>query len=119
MNRNAFPDELVQAVWERARVMPEHDPMRWRQDRCGAWIYRDQYGSALTEFGWKIERVAIDGADDTEHLQPFHCANEFDIGAGMVHCRTTADLRHVAPAEHVVEPHNRATSRQKKSRRSS
>ena len=53
----AFSEEMIQQVWERARVSADREPTVWREDQCGAWIRREHYGRADSEFGWKIESV--------------------------------------------------------------
>jgi hypothetical protein len=103
----AFPEDAIQAVWERGRALPDQDPLRWRQDQCGAWIQRDHYANTASEFGWKIERVALGDAANLTNFQPFHVANSYAIATGEAHCRSTADRRHQAPSGHIVEPRNR------------
>jgi hypothetical protein len=52
-----FSDATVQAVWQKARVMPERNPDVWRRDQCGAWLHREQYENDKSEYGWKILKV--------------------------------------------------------------
>jgi len=96
-------ERIVAEVWQHGRVMPEADGSMWRQDPCGAWMMREQFGHEDSEFGWKIERVAPDGEGDTGLLRPFHWRNHFDIGNGRAHCAITADREHV-PAEAQAGP---------------
>jgi hypothetical protein len=58
--------ELIEAVWLHGRVMPEADPEHWRQDACGAWMRREQFGREDTDFGWKIESVVPGGAQTAD-----------------------------------------------------
>lgn len=97
---------LVNRVWEQARATPEFDPDEWRQDQCGAWIRRDQYDNAASEFGWRILDVVPDHPGDPETLRAFHTLNTFNVAQRRPVCRTRADRRAVAAGTDVVEPHN-------------
>jgi hypothetical protein len=98
---------LVDAVWQHGRAMPEADPAQWRQDACGAWMRRDQYGLE-SDFGWKIERVSPGGADTARNLRPFHCRNGYDVSTGKPHCRVSADRANVPAEKYATPPRNRA-----------
>jgi hypothetical protein len=100
--------EIVEAVWAHGRVMPDADPSTWRQDACGAWIRRNQFGHEHAEFGWTIVNVAAGAPDATEHLRPLHWQNRFDPASNTPHCRITADRTGVPAGEHADPPRNRA-----------
>jgi hypothetical protein len=97
---------LVDAVWLHGRVMPEADPAQWRQDACGAWMRREQYGQEA-EFGWKVERIAPGGPDSADNLRPFHRRNGFDVSTGRPHCRLSADRSNVPAEKYATPPRNR------------
>lgn len=99
--------DVIERVWERGRVMPEANPSVWRQDACGAWMRRDQFGRARAEFGWKIEKTAPGGPDTPDNLRPFHCRNRQDIASNRPHCAVTADRSGVGPGEFAGPPRNR------------
>ena len=44
-----WKQETIEAVWQHGRAMPEADPSVWRQDGCGAWMRRDQFGDSHSE----------------------------------------------------------------------
>jgi hypothetical protein len=96
--------ELIDVVWEHGRIMPEADPAIWRQDQCGAWMRRADYGQHDSPFGWKIEKVAV---GDSESLRPFHVRNHYDIADGRAHCEATADRTHVPAERYARPPRNR------------
>lgn len=104
MNRN---EELAGIVWQSGRVMPEAEPSVWRQDACGAWMRRDQFGREGSEFGWRIENVSGGGPDIPENFRPFHWRNRFDAANNRPHCRVTADRSGVGPGEYAGPPRNR------------
>jgi hypothetical protein len=99
-------ETVIQAVWEKARGRRDRDSDLWRQDQCGAWLQRDHYNSAESEFGWKIENVVAGGADEPDNLQPFHRDNSYDIANGRPQCRVTADRKGFAPEQYVDHPRN-------------
>ena len=103
----AFDDKTIERVWQKARAMTEPTSELWRQDECGAWIRRDHYGAAHSEFGWKIENVSAGGADVLENLRPFHHANGFDRATRQARCHVKADRTGVPVMEHIREPRNR------------
>ncbi len=95
--------ELIDAVWQHGRAMPEADSSLWRQDACGAWMRRDHFGREDSEFGWKMERISAGSPDSPETLRPFHVRNHYDIANRRPHCRTAADRSDV-PAEKYAHP---------------
>ncbi len=100
-------EDTIRTVWQRGRASGEYPADTWRQDECGAWMRRSQYGEATAEFGWKIERVAPGGAKDADALRPFHVANSYDIANGRPHCRITADRTGLTATARTDEPRNR------------
>lgn len=96
-------ERIVEAVWQHGRAMPPADAAIWRQDACGAWMMREHFGRADSEFGWKIERVAVDGEGEAGLLRPFNWRNHFDVASAQPHCATTADLPK-APARRQARP---------------
>lgn len=103
-----FERDQIETAWERGRTMPEADPSVWRQDACGAWIRRDQFGRNSSEFGWKIENIAGGGSAMAAVLRPFHCRNRFDTANRRPHCAVRADRAGVPSGEFAGPPRNRA-----------
>ncbi|HKB58581.1 MAG TPA: hypothetical protein VKC56_00905 [Gallionellaceae bacterium] len=106
----SYSETLVQQVWEKARAYAEIDSGTWREDECGAWIRREEYGRTDSEFGWKIVNVSGGGPDTPDNLRPLHCLNGYDI-ANRRHIRHMAADRISMPVfEHNFEPRNRKVS---------
>jgi hypothetical protein len=103
----SFTQEQINQVWERARAFGTRDMAHWRQDECGAWISREQYGNATAEFGWKIENVSAGGDDSIGNLRAFHRGNHFDRRTARPHCKVTADREDVQPTAQITPPRNR------------
>lgn len=99
--------EIVDLVWERARVTAEADPAMWRLDPCGAWIRRDQFNRDDAEFGWRVEQVAPAGASDSAHLRAFHRRNHFHVANNQARCTVMADRASAPAGEYVSPPRNR------------
>ncbi len=106
-----FTDEelerIVAEAWQHGRAMPPIDDSIWRQDACGAWMMREHFGHADSEFGWKIEKVAVENADRGGLLRPFNWRNHFDIANGRPHCDITADRAGVPAGRQASPPRNK------------
>jgi hypothetical protein len=101
---------LIDAVWAHGRAMPEADPAHWRQDACGAWMRREHFGREDSEFGWKMERVSVDGKASAVNLRPFNIRNGYDVANGRVHRRLAADRSSVPAEKYARPPRNRAVN---------
>ena len=99
--------ELIDAVWQHGRVMPEADAAIWRQDECGAWMRREHFGREDSEFGWKMEKVSTAASDTPDSLRPFNVRNRYDIGTGRAQCRTRADRSNIPAEKYARPPRNR------------
>ncbi len=86
-----FSEEVIQQVWDKARTSLDVDGTTWRQDECGAWIGRHEYGKRDGEFGWTIRNVSAGGPDTPENLRAFHHSNGFNPAVGHAVCAVSAD----------------------------
>ena len=55
--RKSYSEQLVQAVWEKGRTIPNYDADKYRQDDCGAWMIRSEYGNRNNKYGWEIDHI--------------------------------------------------------------
>ena len=99
--------KLPTGLRRRVARFVEADASAWRQDACGAWMRRDQFGHEQSEFGWKVENVSKGGPDTLENLRPFHWRNSFDIGNNAAHCKVSAGRSGVMSGEYAGPPRNR------------
>lgn len=86
-----FNQEIIQLVWQKARIVPGYDPTQFRKDACGAWITRDKYGDTTNNFGWVIDHICPRSVleqhnvpetaiNDIINLQPLQWANDASKG---------------------------------------
>lgn len=101
-----YDNALVAEVWDRARILRDRDPTVWRQDECGAWIYRDHYDSKASEYGWWIASTSSAPGGNRDGLRPFHRRNGYDIENGQARCAVTADRAGADADQRVSEPRN-------------
>jgi hypothetical protein len=47
----------------KGRIVPEYPPTEWRLDSMGSWMRYSQYGWTV-DFGWEIDHIDPDGADE-------------------------------------------------------
>ena len=79
VNGRKFTDEVVAAVWKKARPVAGKDPALERIDAFGMLILFDKHG-VMTQLGggWEIDHirpVALGGTDDLANLQPLQWQN--------------------------------------------
>ena len=88
-----YSESLIWRVWSRAEIFAGNDPVFWRKDFCGAWIFRGDYNNPDSEYGWVISHIKpLDkgGTDDFSNLYPLHWHNTDRNLDGSIICKTTA-----------------------------
>jgi len=86
----AYSHEIIQEVWEKAKIDPNNDSNEWRKDECGAWIARDEYGNRNSQYGWEIDHISPGGDDSISNLRPLQWKNNVDKGDERLKCNITA-----------------------------
>lgn len=69
--------QIIDAVWAKAKTEPGYDPDVWRKDFAEAWINKHAYGTTGA-FGWEIDHrlpQSKGGSDALPNLFPCHWEN--------------------------------------------
>lgn len=85
--------DIIWRVWARGEIFAGNDPVFWRRDVCGAWIFRSHYDRKDSEYGWVIDRIKpiLEGdADTISNLRPVHWENTVREADGTIECRVTS-----------------------------
>ena len=53
----SFTPNIIQQVWNKAKIVDGYNPEIFRKDPCGAWIIRNKYGATDNPYGWVIDHV--------------------------------------------------------------
>ncbi len=88
-----FSEETIWQVWGKGSVIGANDPVLWRMDMCGAWIYRSYYEKKDSEYGWEIAHIkplSEGGTNKISNLIPIHCGNATRKKDGTFDCRIVA-----------------------------
>jgi len=86
----SYSYEIIQKVWEKAKIIPSNDPNEWRKDECEAWIARDEYGNRNSQYGWEIDHISPGGSDSISNLRPLQWGNNVDKSDGRLKCNITS-----------------------------
>lgn len=100
-----LPEDLIWSVWSKAEIFGGNDPVFWRKDECGAWIFRSHYDRQDSEYGWVIDHItpiSDGGTDDLANLRPLHYQNTTRKPDGSIECRVTSNgIFNGRPIEHT------------------
>ncbi len=71
-------ENLIQKVWEKAKIIKNYNPDLWRKDECNAWIKRSNHGNRNSLYGWEIDHISPSGGDNISNLRPLQWKNNVD-----------------------------------------
>jgi len=77
-NGSSFDEGTVELVWQKGTKVADYDPAIYRQDCCGAWMQRSEYGNTDAQYGWEIDHIkpiSAGGGDTLNNLQPLRWEN--------------------------------------------
>ena len=75
---SSFGPLMIGQVWEKGNVILGYAPNEWRQECCGNYIFRGDYGGINSRYGWEIDHirpVSSSGGDELANLQPLQWQN--------------------------------------------
>lgn len=87
-NGQSFDSTMIQAVWNKARVVRGYHADYVRADTCGALIERNKHG-ITSKYGWEIDHIipiARNGQDVLDNLQPLQWQNNRAKSDGPLIC---------------------------------
>ena len=71
-------EEIIQKVWEKAKIVAGYNPKYFRRDACNAMIVLTEYGNRDGKYGWEIDYIipeVMGGEDELANMQPLHWKN--------------------------------------------
>lgn len=102
--RRKLTEEEINAVWEKAKIVPNNDPAIFRQDYAGAWIRKDLYGSTESEYGWQVDHLlplSKDGTYELSNMYPLQWRNNEQKGDDYPNWETAMTAEGVHNVEQV------------------
>lgn len=103
---------MIWDIWAKGEIFAGNDPVLWRRDVCGAWIFRSHYQRIDSEYGWVIDRInplSDDDVDTISNLRPVQWENTVHRDDGTVECHVTSTgIHNDKPIENdtSIEPLN-------------
>lgn len=88
-----LPSDIIWRVWARGEIFAGNDPVFWRRDVCGAWIFRSHYDRKDSEYGWVIDHIkpiSKGDVDTISNLRPVQWENTVRRADGTIECRVTS-----------------------------
>lgn len=90
----SFSQEVIDAVWNKAtRSTDNNESAGFRQDQCGAWIKKAEYGNRSHRHGWEVDHItaqANGGGDQLSNLRPLHWGNNSSRGKSRLNTQRPA-----------------------------
>lgn len=86
------PDDIWK-IWSKGEIFAGNDPVFWRRDLCGAWIFRSHYNRKDSEYGWIIDRInplEDDNTDPVSNWRPVQWKNTVRKADGSIECQVTS-----------------------------
>jgi hypothetical protein len=101
-----YSSDTIWKTWSKGEIFAGNDPVFWRKDQCGAWIFRGHYDNRNSEYGWVIGHIkplSEGGTDDISNLCPLHWENNVRKADGSNECHVTAEgVFNGRPIEHKI-----------------
>ncbi len=92
----------IWSIWSKGEIFAGNDPVFWRRDPCGAWIFRSHYNRKDSEYGWVIDRIDLEdtSTDLVSNCRPVQWRNIIRNPDGSIECQVTSTgIHNDKPAE--------------------
>jgi hypothetical protein len=89
----AFSEDIIWKVWSKGEI-DSNDPLLWRKDVCGAWMFRAHYGNRDSQYGWEIDHIkplTEGGTHDISNRRPLQWENNVRKTDGTLRCIVKAE----------------------------
>ena len=101
-----YSNDIVWKVWAKGEIFAGNDPVFWRKDQCGAWIFRGHFMRKDSEYGWVIDHIkpiSEGGTNDILNLRPMQWDNTARKSDGSIECHvTSAGVHNDKPQENKI-----------------
>jgi len=71
----SFTENIIQKVWDKGKVIPEHDENIYRKDDYNSLMLRHAYRNRTSGYGWEIDMIDPNGGDSIKNLRPLQWKN--------------------------------------------
>ena len=81
--RREFGALEVALVWSKAKEIPGQDPLSWRADDYGNYLFRSDRGKSDSPYGWDVDHIvplALGGTNEIANLRPLRCSKNRSLG---------------------------------------
>lgn len=98
-----YSEDTIWMIWSKGEIFAGNDPVFWRKDRFGAWIFRGHYGRTDSEYGWVIDSIQPLPAGETvdiSNLVPAHWENAIKTGDNAERHVTSTGIHNERPLRH-------------------
>lgn len=98
-----YSEDTIWMIWSKGEIFAGNDPVFWRKDRFGAWIFRGHYGRTDSEYGWVIDPIQplSDGETvDISNLAPVQWENTIKANNNTERHVTSTGIHNERPPEH-------------------
>jgi hypothetical protein len=72
---NKLSEELLELVWEKGEPIVNENPDKYRLDKYGHWIAKNEFESFESLLGWHANKINSKDSVSIENLEPLFWKN--------------------------------------------